>query len=135
MKFLNFISPSMKTERELKNIAAKCGSFFFLIAVFYLVLSIFQIGTWSIKSSDSYLLIIENAIIGFGLIKLARPVVRIVLVLYVCLIIYLFVGGYHGKVVSIFSLLILIYADMAVFRYHSLIKNHITSGSSGLPVK
>lgn len=123
MGIRDFFLPAMKTEIELKNIATKCGLFFFLIAAFYLLLSLFKIGNWDLKTFNSYLLIVENAFIGFGLINLVRPIVRFALILSACLIVYLFAGGYPGKIISIISLIILIYADATVFRYHSLIKS------------
>ena len=107
----------MQNGFDSKRILKICRVYFFSIAVLYLLFAISGIGMWSLKSSSTYFVIIENIFIGYAIFKYWRTVLRVILVMQILLLVRIIIGDLGLKVINSMYLIVLIFANIALTKY------------------
>jgi hypothetical protein len=120
MSIKSFFIPPMRNEIEAKKIAKLCAIYFFVISALYIIFALIQFGTWSFSSSNTYFRILENLFIGFAIIMSWRTVLYILLCMQILLLTYIFYADLNLKIINIMSLVVIIYALFAVYKYYEM---------------
>jgi len=101
---------TLKRDEKIRKLGA---IYFLLLAVLYIVYASIEFGGWGFNNSDTYVKICEAVLISIILKKAWYGIIRLVLILQIILLLYIFIGGYGGKVISVLSLVVLFLVDFS----------------------
>ena len=120
MPIKSFLIPSMRNEVETRRVIRICASYFFVVSALFLIFALTQFGAWSFRSSDTYFRILENLFFGLAIIKSWMTVLYVLLCLQILLLIWIFTADLDMKIINTLSLIIMLYATIAVYKYNEL---------------
>ena len=121
--------PTIQNEIEARKTVKFCAIYLFVVSSLHIILALIKFGAWSFNSSDTYFRILENFIFGFAILRFWRAVLFILFFLQVLTLAHIVISDLNLKIINTISLVVLIFASIAVYRYHE-IKNHIAKGWS-----
>jgi hypothetical protein len=85
--------------------------YFAILTGLYFLFAFFKFGSWNFSNSDSWLRISEVLFMTISVHQSWRAVIRILLILQIILVIYIFAGDHGMKFVNTISLVVLFFVD------------------------